>query len=87
MQFSDYLVSLVTPLLRFPGELRISETQDKMGVLLTISVHKEDMGTVVGKAGATAGAIRQLVRMVGLRSNARVSIKINEPDGSIYTAS
>lgn len=84
MPFSDYLAALVAPMLRFPDDMRISESQDKMGILLTLSVHKEDMGTVVGKAGATASAIRQLVRIVGLRGNARVSLKINEPDGSPY---
>jgi predicted RNA-binding protein YlqC (UPF0109 family) len=41
---------------------------------------------VVGKAGETAKAVRHLVRIVGIRSNARVSVKINEPMGSTYTA-
>ncbi len=84
MPFSEYLAAIVSPMLRFPEDMRVTETQDQMGVLLTLSVHKDDMGTVVGKAGATASAIRQLVRMVGLRGNARVSLKINEPDGSPY---
>jgi len=84
MQISDYLISLITPLLRFPEDLKVVETQDKMGILLSINVNKEDMGVVVGKLGETAKAIRHLVRIVGLKGNARVSIKINEPPGSTY---
>ncbi len=84
MQISAYLTALITPLLKFPEALRIVETQDQMGVLLSVDVHKEDMGVVVGKAGETAKSIRHLVRIVGLRANARVSIKINEPQAVTY---
>lgn len=84
MQPSSYLTDLITPLLRFPDALRIAESQDAMGILLSVDVHKEDMGVVVGKGGETAKAIRHLVRIVGLRGNARVSIKINEPQAVTY---
>lgn len=85
MQISDYASSLIAPLLRHADALKVVETQDKMGILLTIAVHKEDMGVLIGKSGATAGAIRQLVKIVGMKENARVSCKFNEPDGSTYT--
>lgn len=79
MPISDYAVALFTPLLKHPEALRVVESQDAMGILLSVDLHKEDMGVVIGKAGETAKAIRLLVRIVGLRSNARVSVKINEP--------
>jgi predicted RNA-binding protein YlqC (UPF0109 family) len=86
MPISDYLSAILTPLLNHPEALTVTETQDQMGILLSVMVHKEDMGVVVGKAGETAKAVRHLVRIVGIRSNARVSVKINEPMGSTYTA-
>lgn len=55
-----------------------------MGVILRCDLHQEDMGSVIGKDGKTAEAIRLLTRIVGMRNNARVSIKINEPEGSSY---
>lgn len=55
-----------------------------MGTLLTLIVAPEDMGPVIGRAGETAKAIRHLVRIAGVREGARVSVKINEPDGSVY---
>jgi hypothetical protein len=42
------------------------------------------MGQVVGRQGATAKAIRSLLRIVGIKSNARVNLKIEEPEGSTH---
>jgi len=84
MNVTEYLINLMTPMLRFPEALKVATTQDQLGVLLLIDVHKDDMGVVVGKGGEPAKAIRTLVRIVGIRGNARVSVKINEPEGSTY---
>ena len=53
-----------------------------MGVLLTLDLHGDDMGKVIGRSGNTAKAIRTLLRVVGMKHNARVNLKINEPAGS-----
>jgi hypothetical protein len=53
-----------------------------MGVLLELSVNPDDMGKVIGKAGATAKSIRTLLRVLGSRSDARVNLKIVEPEGA-----
>ena len=52
-----------------------------MGVLLTLSVNQADMGKIIGRSGNTAKAIRTLLRVVGMKNNARVNLKINEPAG------
>jgi hypothetical protein len=53
-----------------------------MGLLLSIKVNQKDMGHVVGRQGATAKSIRSLLRIVGIKNNARVNLKIEEPEGS-----
>ena len=53
-----------------------------MGVLLTLCVHKDDMGKIIGRSGATAKAIRTILRVVGMKNDARVNLKIEEPEGS-----
>lgn len=58
-----------------------TRTIDQMGVLLTLTVHPEDMGKIIGKSGKTAEALRILLRVVGMKGNARVNLKINEPIG------
>lgn len=79
MQPDQYLTSIITPLLKHPEEFSVETSSDEMGMLLTVSIHKEDMGGIIGKAGETAKAIRLLLRIVGIRNQARVSMKINEP--------
>jgi len=81
---SEYLIAIVRPLLSHPDSLTVNQTVDEMGVLLSMKVHKDDMGTIVGRNGENAKAVRQLVRIVGLIAKQRVSIRINEPDGSTY---
>lgn len=59
----------------------ITRSVDEMGVLLTLTVSPEDMGKIIGKDGNIAKAIRTLLRVVGMKHNARVNMKINEPMG------
>lgn len=76
-----YLLNLVQPIVSLPDEVVVTESTDEMGVLLTVSVNKADMGRLIGKQGANANAIRTLVRQLGFTNNKRISIKINEPEG------
>lgn len=79
-QFLEYVVK---GLVDHPEAILINRTVDEMGVLLTLTVHKDDMGKVVGRQGATAKAIRTLLRVVGMKHDARVNLKINEPEGGM----
>jgi predicted RNA-binding protein YlqC (UPF0109 family) len=78
-QFLEYVVKT---LVDNPDDVKINRTVDEMGVLLTLGVNPEDMGKVIGRQGNTAKAIRILLRVVGMKNNARVNLKINEPEGS-----
>jgi len=62
--------------------VKITRTIDERGVLLSLDVHAEDMGKIIGKMGNTAKAIRTILRVVGIKNGARVNLKINEPEGS-----
>jgi predicted RNA-binding protein YlqC (UPF0109 family) len=64
-----------------PEDVKIKRSVDEMGVLLTLSVNKDDMGKVIGRSGATAKAIRTILRVVGMKNDARVNLKIEEPEG------
>lgn len=77
----QFLESLVKALVDHPENVRINRTVDEMGVLLTLDVHAEDMGKIIGRSGNTAKAIRTLLRVVGMKHDARVNLKINEPEG------
>ena len=83
MQHEDqqFLESVVKALVDHPESVKIDRTVDEMGVLLTLDVHAEDMGKIIGRSGNTAKAIRTLLRVVGMKHDARVNLKINEPEG------
>lgn len=77
-QFLDFVIK---GLADHPEAVKINRTVDEMGVLLSLDVHPEDMGKIIGRSGNTAKAIRILLRVVGMKNNARVNLKINEPEG------
>lgn len=72
---------VVKALVENPADVVVDRTVDEMGVLLTMSVNPTDMGKIIGRQGNTAKAIRTLLRVVGMKHNARVNLKINEPAG------
>lgn len=79
---AQFLEFVVKSLVDNPSAVVIGRTVDEMGVLLTLSVDPADMGKVIGRQGNTAKAIRTMLRVVGMKNNARVNLKINEPEGS-----
>jgi len=78
-QFLEYIVKA---LVDNPNDVKINRTVDEMGVLLTLSLNKDDMGKVIGRSGQTAKAIRTVLRVVGMKNDARVNLKIEEPEGA-----
>jgi uncharacterized protein len=78
LAFVEYIVKQIV---EKPDEVEISRNVDEMGVLITLKVAKEDMGKIIGKGGQTAKSIRILLRVIGSKNNARVNLKIVEPDG------
>lgn len=78
-EFVEYVVKSIVD---HPDDVQVVRTIDEMGVLLTLTVNPEDMGQVIGRQGATAKSVRTLLRVIGAKNNARVNLKINEPEGS-----
>jgi len=82
---AEFLEYVVKGLVDHPEAVKINRTVDEMGVLLSLDVHPEDMGKIIGRSGNTAKAMRILLRVVGMKNNARVNLKINEPEGGRKT--
>ena len=78
----EFLEYLVKSIVDHPDDVKVDRKVDEMGVLLSLKVNQQDMGQVVGRQGATAKSIRSLLRIVGIKNNARVNLKIEEPEGS-----
>ncbi|MFH1631933.1 MAG: KH domain-containing protein [bacterium] len=78
-EFVEYIVRAIV---NHPDDVRTERTIDERGVLITLHINAEDMGYVIGRSGQTARSIRTLLKIVGAKNNARVNLKIFEPEGS-----
>ena len=78
-----FLEYVVKALVDNPNDVKLDRTVDEMGVLISLTVNPADMGKIIGRMGNTAKAIRTLLRIIGMKNNARVNLKINEPEGGM----
>ena len=76
-----FVASIIREIVNNPDKVVVNRTVDELGVLLSVKVDASDMGLLIGRAGSTAKAIRTLARIVGMRNNSRVNMKIEEPEG------
>ena len=72
---------MIRALVDVPDAVKTDRKVDEMGVLITLKVDPSDMGKIIGRNGQTAKSIRSLLRVVGIKNNARVNLKIEEPEG------
>lgn len=77
-QFIEYIVKSVVG---HPDDVVVDRIIDEKGVLLTLTVHPEDLGRVIGKRGVTAQSLRTLLRALGTKNDARYNLKIVNNDG------
>lgn len=77
----EFVEFVVKALVDNPDKVKTERTVDEMGVLITLDVDPQDMGQIIGRQGQTAKSIRTLLKVVGAKNNARVNLKIKEPEG------
>lgn len=77
-EFIEYIVKMIVD---SPDKVKTERLIDERGVLITLYVDSTDMGKVIGKEGRTAKAIRTLLKVLGAKNQARVTMKIVEPEG------
>ncbi len=81
----DFIEYIIKNIVNNPNDVVVTRSTDEMGVLIEAKVNPSDMGLLIGRSGATAKAIRTLARIIGMRNNARVNLRIIEPEGSTFT--
>ena len=78
-EFVEYVIKAIVG---HPDDVKTERTIDERGVLITLHINPEDMGYVIGRQGQTARSVRTLLKIVGAKANARVNLKIYEPEGA-----
>ncbi len=73
----ELLEYLARGLVEHPDAVRVSEVQDDDGgTVLELSVAQDDYGSVIGRGGRTASALRTVVKTAAVKSNRRVFVDI-----------
>ena len=58
---------LVKGIVEHPDDVRVRLVNSRRGKRLEVRVHPDDLGTVIGRGGRTAKALRQVIGSVGGR--------------------
>ncbi|MDD3793333.1 MAG: KH domain-containing protein [Candidatus Gracilibacteria bacterium] len=72
----SFLQFIVENIVSNKEAIKIDKVEDELGTLLTLSVDKEDMGSIIGKGGNNINSIRSLLRLYGVKTNKRINLKV-----------
>lgn len=73
----DLLEYLARGLVGHPDEVRITEVHEDDGsIVLELSVAQDDYGSVIGRGGRTAGALRTVIKAAASKEQGRVFVDI-----------
>jgi uncharacterized protein len=77
-EMKELIEAIVKPLVDSPEFVEINELESEDQITYRLSVHKEDIGKVIGKQGRIAKAIRTVVYAAGSTSSKRILLEIND---------
>ncbi len=73
----DLLEYLTQGLVGHPDEVQVTEVEEHDGTLvLELSVAPDDYGSVIGRGGRTASALRTVIKAAAVRDKRRVFVDI-----------
>lgn len=73
------ILAIVKPLVDHPNDIEVKVVEEERRITYHLSVHKEDMGKVIGRQGRVAKAIRTVVyAAAGLPQQKKVYVEIVE---------
>ena len=73
----DLLEYLARGLVEHPDEVRVTEVAEDDGTLvLELSVGPDDYGSVIGRGGSTASALRTVIKAASAKDRRRVFVDI-----------
>ncbi|HHY74600.1 MAG TPA: KH domain-containing protein [Bacillus bacterium] len=72
----DLIETIVKSLVDHPDDVVISQQEDDRKVTYHLTVHKDDVGKVIGKQGRIAKAIRTVVYAAASNESKRIHLEI-----------
>ena len=72
----EFLEYVVKSIVSNKDAVKVERKEDELGVLLTLSLDKDDMWTIIWKWGNTINSIRTIVRIFWLKIDKKINIKV-----------
>jgi len=72
----DYLKFILEWLVSDVDSIKIDRTEDELGVLLTLSVAKNDMWIIIGKWWNTINSLRSILRLLWVKIWKKINLKV-----------
>jgi len=73
----ELLEYLARGLVEHPDEVRVTELQEDDGtIVLELSVNQDEYGSVIGRGGRTASALRTVLKAAAVKEQRRVFVDI-----------
>ncbi len=72
----EYLKFILEALVSDLEAIKIERIEDELGVLLTLSVAKEDMGIIIGKWWNTINSLRTILRLLWVKIWKKINLKV-----------
>lgn len=69
---------IVQNIVEHPDDVVIEEREEEGITMLSISVHKDDMGQVIGKNGKIIHALRNIMKVQAVKSQKRIRVELVE---------
>ena len=74
----DVLSYILKAIVENPDSVEIKEEEQVDGINYVVTVAKEDMGKVIGKNGKVIKAIRNVMRIPGIKENKKIFVSLTE---------
>lgn len=76
----ELLESILKAMVTKPDEVKVTKSVDEMGVLFSVQLGEGEAGLVIGRGGKNIQAIRLIMTAIGMKSRARINIKLEVPE-------
>ena len=76
MQEVDFLQFIVENIVTHKEDITIETQDDELGTLLTLQVHEDDMGIIIGKKWATVNSLRSILRLLWMKTGKKINLKV-----------
>ncbi len=72
----DLVEYIAKSIVNAPDSVVVTEEQDEQGIILKLKVADDDKGSVIGKQGRIAEAMRTLIRVKAAKKGTKATLEI-----------